>query len=50
MAKCTLRMDFKLKHVWLINLINVPLALFGFKGYIPKFCIEYGKSYIVEDK
>jgi len=50
MAKGTLMMSFKVKHAWLIMLINYPLVKFGFDVYIPKFCIEYGKPYFAENE
>lgn len=50
MAKGKLMMKFKVKHAWLIMLINYPLAKLGFDVYIPKFCIEYGKPYFVENE
>lgn len=50
MAKGTLKIGFKVKHAWLIMLIKYPLVKLGFDVYIPKFCIEYGKPYFVENE
>ncbi len=48
MAKGTLKMSLNVKHPWLIMLINYPLVKLGFDVWIPKFCIKYGKPYLVE--
>lgn len=50
MVKGKLMVDFKLKHKWLIMLISYPLIKFGFKPWIPNFCIEVGEPYFVEGK
>lgn len=50
MAKGKLMVDFKLKHTWLIALINYPLVKMGFNAWIPSFCIKIGKPYFVEGK
>ena len=42
--------DFKLKHTWLIALINYPLVKMVFNARIPRFCIEFGKPYLAESE
>lgn len=50
MAKGNVKIDLQLKYTWLVMLINYPLVKMGFDVWIPKFCIEYGKPYFVENK
>lgn len=30
----------RIKHMWLIKLINYPLLLVGLPAYVPSFCVE----------
>lgn len=30
----------RLKHVWLIRLVNYPLAILGLDPYLPKCCFS----------
>lgn len=45
-----LSVEFSLRHVWLIKLINYPRVFFGFDVAIPKCCIKFGdvKSELTE--
>lgn len=39
MAKM-ITVGFKVKHIWLIKLINYPRMVLGFGPYIPRMCIK----------
>jgi hypothetical protein len=39
MATCTLEMHIRIKHLWLLKAINMPLVLMGFDLCLPQFCI-----------
>ncbi len=45
MATAQLKVDFSLRHVWLIKLINYPLVALGFKPYVPEFCMVVSEPY-----
>lgn len=40
-----LKVDVSMRHMWLVKLINYPLVMFGFKPYVPKFCMVVSKPY-----
>jgi len=45
MAIGELKVDVSIRHIWFIKLINIPLVIFGFKPYVPKFCMVVSKPY-----
>lgn len=45
MAMSEFKVDVSVRHIWLIKLINIPLVAFGFKPYVPKFCMVVSEPY-----
>lgn len=39
MALGTINARLRVKHMWLLKAINIPLILLGLDPWIPKFCI-----------
>ncbi|QDP56527.1 MAG: hypothetical protein Tp118SUR00d2C21406351_33 [Prokaryotic dsDNA virus sp.] len=48
MAMSEFKVDVSVRHIWFIKLINIPLVTFGFKPYVPKFCMVVSKPYSSE--
>lgn len=40
MATGTINVRIKIKHLWLLKVINIPLLLAGFRPRVPRFCIS----------
>jgi hypothetical protein len=45
MAMSQFKVDVSMRHMWLVKLINYPLVMFGFKPYVPKFCMVVSNLY-----
>jgi hypothetical protein len=39
MVTSTINVRFKIRHMWLLKAINVPLILLGLGPCVPQFCI-----------
>ena len=50
MAKANVKIDYEVKYIWFLMLINYPLTKLGFDVLVPDFCITYGKPYLAESK
>lgn len=39
MATSTINVRIRIKHLWLLKAMNIPLVLMGFEPRIPRFCV-----------